>query len=357
MVCPFCNRDNRATAKICGYCGRALPQAPGPGPTPLYSPTPAPPSRMEQIGLSPRNVGVIGVILLALLVISGAVFIVFQQVANQQASSATPTQRGGPTPTQRGGPTPTRLAAGSPIPSAVVALSPVPPTLTPAATPVMTATVSRRLDNAGPRRNVLNVTDVATNKSTPFFTSPGVISGMIFSAAWSPDGKKVLLSHNWKSSDYDYGYLLSILNEDGGRVADIIRTAPTSEGINADYAYRDAIWSPDGARIAVRFQSKSEFGIWVGNADGTDLKRLVSSDIGDWPRYWSVDGRWVVGVSSRDGTMYGVSVQADERVPFAKIKGIQMYNERYFPWRITDDPKCNVSGAWFNTGGAYWDCD
>lgn len=349
MICPFCNRDNRPNAEFCGHCGRALPQAPEPESTPLYPPSPTPPSRMEQIGLGPRNIKTIGVILIALVVISGAVFLGFQLSGNQQVASAKPTERGGRTPTG--------LASGSPVTSTGAAVSAVPPSPTPASTPVMTATVSRRLDIAGPHRNVVNVIDVATNKSTSFFTSPGAISGTIFSAAWSPNGKQVLISHYWNSSNYDYGQLVTTLNEDGSHAADIIRAAPTSMGIEAAYAYRDAIWSPDGAHVAVRYQYGGDFGIWLANADGTNCKRLPSSDIGDWPRFWSVDGRWVIGISSSDGSMYGESIDSTERVPFTKIEGVQVYDQRYFPWRITDNPKCSVTGTWYKTGGAYWDCE
>ncbi len=351
MNCPYCNRENRPTAKICGYCGRPLSQAQSQTP---YAPSAEVSTPTPTAGRSQRNLLLAGLVMIAVVIgLSLIAFFILQPSGTLATLSATATRSAQRTATARA---PTLTSSGSPITSTESTLPPVSvtPVLVQGAVPTIVG--SKRLDVVGASRNSVNITDVAANKSFSLFKCPGQISGMVFSAAWAPDGKRILLSYNWNSSDYDYGHVVAVVNEDGSNPVDIIRTAPSREGVKAAFAYRDAIWSPDGTRIAVRYQYGNDFGIWLANANGSGLARLASSEIGDWPRFWSVDGQWVIGESSADGGMYAARVDGAERVPFEKIKGTKMFDQREFPWRITDKIMCSATGAWFDAGGAYWDC-
>jgi hypothetical protein len=352
MNCPNCNRENRPSAKICGYCGRPLPRASAEAP---YGPTVETPAPDQATGWSQKNMLLAGLVLIVVVgALSLVAYFLLQPSGNQAALAATATRSAQKTATARA---PTLIASGLSITSTESTLAPVPitPIWVEGKLPAIAGT--KRLDISGTSRNIVNITDVVANKSFSLFKCPGQISGMVFSAAWAPDGKRILLSYNWKSGDYDYGHVIATVNEDGSNPTEIIRTAPSGEGVMAAFAYRDAIWSPDGTRIAVRYQYGNDFGIWLANANGTGSKRLASSEIGDWPRFWSVDGQWVIGESSSDGRMYAVRVDGAERVAFEKIKGIKMFDERQFPWRTTDEIKCTATGTWFSSGGSYWDCE
>lgn len=332
MNCPYCGRANRDAAKVCAYCGRRLPQ--------------------RRIRLPMLAAGCL-VLAMVLLIGLAAGWYLIQPRGFLASVTPTGTVRATATASPQVTPTVTQMAAATPS----FTLSPSPPT----ATPLPTVTVPpiagpKRFDPVGANKNSVSIADVNSGTRYPFFQSPGRISGSVLSAAWSPDGKRVLISFNWNSDVYDYGHIVRITDENGANPVDIIKTGPSREGIVAAHAYRDAIWSPDGRRIAVRYQYGSDFGIWLFNADGTGKQRLETSHIGDWPRFWSVDGAWVIGVSSSDNLLYAEAVDGTRRVRFEEIKGIKMYDQRYYPWRVIQEPVCTVTGQWYYTGGAYWDC-
>lgn len=74
---------------------------------------------------------------------------------------------------------------------------------------------------------------------------------------WSPDGKKIAFTRNG---------VLHVINADGSA----FMALPTAREL-AGYP----AWSPDGAHIAYAGQSGS-WGIYVGNADGSNLIRLTT---------------------------------------------------------------------------------
>jgi serine/threonine protein kinase/Tol biopolymer transport system component len=66
------------------------------------------------------------------------------------------------------------------------------------------------------------------------------------------------------------------------------------------------VWSPDGRSIAfVSSQGHTgfDFGVWLVNPDGTDLRNLVKQGLG---MAWSPDGRWVYYAESSAGALYKI---------------------------------------------------
>lgn len=111
---------------------------------------------------------------------------------------------------------------------------------------------------------------------------------------WSPDGEWIA----WNTAPDTPSYFdLGVIHPDG-RGRRVIKP-----GVYVEYP----AWSPDGHRIA--FMSPGEtlqgsYDIYVMNADGTDVRRLTTSQGPDgWPA-WSPDGRKILFSSVRDDCGY-----------------------------------------------------
>ncbi|MCL5952605.1 MAG: hypothetical protein M1132_12950 [Chloroflexi bacterium] len=44
-----------------------------------------------------------------------------------------------------------------------------------------------------------------------------------------------------------------------------------------------------------------------------------------------------------------LEVDGTRRVPLEQLGKIQVYDERYWPWKVTDSPVCK--------GASFWDCE
>jgi TolB protein len=81
----------------------------------------------------------------------------------------------------------------------------------------------------------------------------------------------------------------------------------------------DPTWSPDGRRIAYRFQEGTDYmatDIYVANADGSDATNLTrSAGTVDWGPAWSPDGSTIAWNSDRDdpggGVLHGFLMRPD----------------------------------------------
>jgi dipeptidyl aminopeptidase/acylaminoacyl peptidase len=113
---------------------------------------------------------------------------------------------------------------------------------------------------------VVNATTGAMRRLTD--CSPGPFCGA-FEPQWSPSGQAVLFA--WSGKGHRS---LATIRPDGSHLTTIITT---------DADDPSARWSPDGREIA--FDEKS--GIYVVNADGTDLRRIVARGV---EPAWSPDG-------------------------------------------------------------------
>ncbi len=108
--------------------------------------------------------------------------------------------------------------------------------------------------------------------------------GYAFSPAWSPDGTRIAFDSSPRGQAIDVE--LYTINADGSGLTRLTR--------NARQQSVTPTWSPDGRRIA--FVRGAD--IYVMNADGTDVGRLVENA---YSPAWSPDGTRIAFVSERDG--------------------------------------------------------
>ncbi len=125
-------------------------------------------------------------------------------------------------------------------------------------------------------------------------------------ASWSPDGSQLVYAARLEGIERIY----------------VTRADGTGSWMSGDRPVvgQDPIWSPDGDRIAFRGGSyDDDRGIYVMNADGSDVHRLIELQDSYSPMTWSPDGRaiaytkrvlegqeiWVVGAD--DGVARAMS--------------------------------------------------
>ena len=100
----------------------------------------------------------------------------------------------------------------------------------------------------------------------------------------------------------------------------------------------DAVWSPDGSKIAFMSYRSGNADIWVMNSDGTNLINLTNHPAADFGCHFSPDGQYIIFTSQRDDlnsevyrmTSSGANV---ERLTFNSIRdGRARYspNGQYF---------------------------
>ena len=68
--------------------------------------------------------------------------------------------------------------------------------------------------------------------------------------------------------------------------------------------YTSPVWSPDGQQIVFINEDNEE--IYVGNSDGTSIRRLTYDDSYEFNLAWSVDGQTILFYVSGQG-LYKVS--------------------------------------------------
>jgi len=174
---------------------------------------------------------------------------------------------------------------------------------------------------------------VSRNSYTFFVQNPGGLG-------WHREDKSIGITTKI-IEDYSGG--VRLINRQGEMLKDVM------SGGEADY-FKDAIYSPDEQKIAAlyRFSDGNQCPVLL-NAAGGGLAKLNNCELDDHPRFWSVDGKWIIVWSDRELKFYAYEVNGSQRVPLTQLGIVQMYDQRYWPWKIVDAPICK--------GGNFWDCE
>jgi TolB protein len=144
--------------------------------------------------------------------------------------------------------------------------------------------------------------------------------------AWSADGQLVFARHEGAT------IFLFVRSADGNAERRLTK--------NADPEF-DAVWSPDGKRLAFAFDKASpnqgDMEVFVVNADGSDQKPVAVTEgklsHEEWPS-WSPDGQWLAFTSTRDD---------NQEIYVCRPDGSQRK-------RLTSDPALDVHPAWSPDG-------
>lgn len=103
-------------------------------------------------------------------------------------------------------------------------------------------------------------------------------------AAWSPDGNLIAFASN-RDTGYPYNpYNMDIyvMNADGSNLRRIVDDPEYDVGPQ---------WSPDGSKILFMTGRNGNFDVYITNADGTEQKNLTADyDGSDGAPVWSIDG-------------------------------------------------------------------
>lgn len=134
--------------------------------------------------------------------------------------------------------------------------------------------------------------------------------------AWSADGKSVAYMES-----KGYALNLRLIDVETGKVNKVTEDASAS--------YANAVWSPDGLRIAYvsspagNAVDKARGDIYVMNADGSGVKNLTANPAEDNYPVWSADGTSIFFVSFRDGNaqIYSVTTDGSHEVRLTRNSG------------------------------------
>ncbi len=118
--------------------------------------------------------------------------------------------------------------------------------------------------------------------------------------AWSPDGRRIACISDG---------VLWVMNADGTRLRRLV--AGPVDNLGSDAA--TLAWSPDGRKIAFTHREKEDWEIFVVNGDGSELRKLAdaSSRAYDVAPVWSPEGRSIAFTSDREGNFEIYVMNAD----------------------------------------------
>ncbi|HXD86650.1 MAG TPA: hypothetical protein VN641_09160 [Urbifossiella sp.] len=105
--------------------------------------------------------------------------------------------------------------------------------------------------------------------------------------AYSPDGRRIAFS-----SSRDGTFDLYVMNANGSGVRRVVKL---------DGMQMRPSWSPDGQRLAFTSNHAGSYDLWIVRLDGTGLVRLTGSAERDDYSAWRPDGRQIAFVGERNG--------------------------------------------------------
>src|SRR6201991_491830 len=144
---------------------------------------------------------------------------------------------------------------------------------------------------------------------------------------WSPDGRSIAFSSN-----RDGMYEIYVMDADGSNAKRL--TNNLANDVNP-------MWSPDGQRILFDTERDGNGEIYVMDADGGNQIRLTRNNAFDGTATWSPDGNLIAFASNRDtGPPYN-PYNLDIYVMNADGSNVR---------RIVDDPEYDVSPQWSPDG-------
>lgn len=315
-------RQAAMEATLVAYTAEASQPTPTPTPSPTWTRTPVPPTATPLPTATP---------------------VPPTPTATPLPPSATPSPSATPLPPGGEPPAPATEPVASPSPTLAPVLAPTvtrrpPPASTPTPIPV-----SRLFYRWVAGRGRVLARTVEGIEGQEVLWEPG--RQPFYSAAYSPDGQKILLAYRWGRSIYDTGLALHTLNPDGSGEKEVWSLS----AVGQTRELGSALWSPDGTRIAMFLYDWPNNGVFVMNANGAGLERLDNSIPGEWPRYWSVDGQWIITIHD-DGQLYALEVDGQRRVPFSTLENVRLFDQRRYPWGVVRNPHCT------QTKDSWWRC-
>ena len=112
------------------------------------------------------------------------------------------------------------------------------------------------------------------------------------------------------------GTLLYLSGRGAGAVSDLVLVNRAGPAVSIDSGAFDApALSPDGRRLAVAVQERSEAHIWVRAMSGGPLSKLTFEGKQDSRPVWTADGRSVTFTSDRSGNLDLYTQRADGSAP------------------------------------------